>query len=81
MPEDSDNILEVGAVLAVLDTRLAAVNANWNGQGPDLMSPAELKAFSAATLALNQACGMLVLSVGAYAGRTLAGAAAGRKPS
>ncbi|MGP0017728.1 MAG: hypothetical protein ACLPHP_04095 [Candidatus Sulfotelmatobacter sp.] len=68
MPELGD-VLEIGLVLAAFERRLAAINANWNGQGPDLMTPAQLKAFMSDALSLQQECGNLLLAVGQYSGR------------
>jgi hypothetical protein len=68
MPELGD-VLEIELVLAAVERRLAAINANWNGQGPDLMTPAQLKGFMSDTLSLQQECGNLLLGVGQYSGR------------
>jgi hypothetical protein len=61
-----------------LDRRLAAINVNWDGQGPDLMSPAELAAFTAEAAAFHQESGNLLLAVGhnsaSERGRRAAGA-------
>ncbi len=67
------SVLEVGVVLKALELRMAAINANWNGLGPDLMTPAELKGFMSATLSLHEECGKLLFAVGGYAARVSIG--------
>jgi hypothetical protein len=46
----SNDVLEIGQIIAVLQRRLASINANWDGHGPDLMTPAELEAFKSEVL-------------------------------
>jgi hypothetical protein len=69
MPPSSQNIFDIGAALKAIDTQRAAINANWNGQGPDLMTPAQLKGLLAASFALHQASGSLLAAVSANIGR------------
>jgi hypothetical protein len=54
----------VAVEIKAFQTKLASINANWNGQGPDLMSPAEADAFRAAALRLNQELGTFLLKAG-----------------
>lgn len=69
MPEFDGNMFEVAPTLKALEARMAAINANWNGLGPDLMSPAELKNFLSTVLALQEESGKLLIAVGGYAAR------------
>jgi hypothetical protein len=75
MPESDGNIFEIAPTLKALETRMAAINANWNGLGPDLMSPAQLKNFLSTVLALHEESGKLLIAVGGYAARSLKKAA------
>jgi uncharacterized protein YukE len=63
----SSNSVEIGAVLESMQRRLAAINANWNGQGPDLMTPTQAAAFKSEVLASYQDYGKLLVAVGGYA--------------
>jgi hypothetical protein len=62
----SNDVLEIGQIIAVLQRRLASINANWDGHGPDLMTPAELEAFKSEVLSFAQESGQFMFAVGAY---------------
>ena len=58
------NFSEVFGDLKALETKLASINANWNGQGPDLMSPAEVEGLRSTLLSFNQQVGIFLLKAG-----------------
>jgi len=76
MPNSGD-VFEVGEILKVIEIRLASINANWNGQGPDLMSPAQLAAFKSEIFSFAQGANELAFAVGEYAARIRSAKTAG----
>jgi|HubBroStandDraft_1064217.scaffolds.fasta_scaffold46643_3 hypothetical protein len=71
----SDEVFAIGEVLAVMQRRLAAINANWNGQGPDLMTPVELEAFKSEILSFAQESDKLMFAVGGFGASIVTGRA------
>jgi len=76
MPVSSD-VVAISEVLAAMQRRLAAINANWNGQGPDLMTPAQLAAFKSEILAFAQESDKLMFAVGQFSSAIGVGKVAG----
>lgn len=68
---------DVVTAIKVLQLRLAEINANWNGQGPDLMTPTEAAAFQASLNDLQKEVGTLFLKSGAFLGGTNIAVSAG----
>jgi hypothetical protein len=73
----SSDVLAISEVLAAMERRLAAINANWNGQGPDLMTPAQLTAFKSEILSFVQESGKLMFAVGEFSSAIGVGKVAG----
>jgi len=60
----------ISSVLAAFDQQRAALNANWNHQNPDVMSPTDLAAVRAAIGAIAQDTTKLAFVFGGSTART-----------
>ena len=56
--------LNVDSILASIETQRAEINANWNGQNPDLMNPAMWARVESSVATLGQDVQKLTFALG-----------------